>query len=87
MDQPGRFINPGLSTLLQEYRPPRNLRNSSYSLVITPTANSVPHDQRAFAYSAHALWKPLPNNLKNAISLSSFKTGLETFLFRKLIVS
>ena len=72
-----------LSSLLQEYHPPRSLRSSSESLLTVPTMNSVTHGQRAFSFCAPALRITLPDSLKNAASLSSFKSALKTFLFRK----
>ena len=72
-----------LSSLLQEYHPPRSLRSSSESLLTVPTMNSVTHGQRAFSFCAPALRITLPYSLKNAASLSSFKSALKTFLFRK----
>ena len=66
-----------LSSLLQEYHPPRSLRSSSKSLLTVPTMNSVTYGERAFSFLT------LPHSLKNAASLSSFKSALKTFLFRK----
>ena len=39
--------------------------------------------ERAFSFCAATLWNPLPDSLKNAVCLSSFKSALKTFLFRK----
>ena len=72
-----------LSSLLQEYHPPRSLRSSSKSLLTVSSMNSVTHGQRAFSFCAPRLRNTLPDSLKNAASLSSFKSALKTFLFRK----
>ena len=72
-----------LSSLLQEYHPPRSLRSSSKSLLTVPTMNSVTYGERAFSFCAPTVWNTLPDSLKNAASLSSFKSALKTFLFRK----
>ena len=72
-----------LSSLLQEYHPPRSLRSSSKSLLTVPTINSVTYGERAFSFCAPTVRNTLPDSLKNAASLSSFKSALKTFLFRK----
>ena len=71
-----------LSSLLQEYHPPRSLRSSSKSLLTVPTMNSVTYGERAFSFCVPTLWNTLPDSLKNAASLLSFKSALKTFLFR-----
>ena len=63
-----------LSSLLQLYQPQRSLRSSSKLLFTVPTVNSATYGERAFSFSAP----------KNTTSLSSFKSALKTFLFRKL---
>ena len=72
-----------LSPLLQQYCPQRNLRSSSKLLFTVPIVNSVTYGERAFSFSAPKLWNTLPNSVKNAPSLSTFKSALKTFLFRK----
>ena len=75
-----------LSSLLQEYHLPRSLRSSSKSLLTVPTMNSVTYGEGAFSFCAPTLWNTLPHSLKNATSLSSFKSGLKTFPFRNFIL-
>jgi len=41
--------------------------------------------ERAFSVSTPILWNSLPDSTKNTTSLSSFKTGFKTFLFRNFI--
>ena len=72
-----------LSPLLQKYCPQRNLCSSSKLLFTVPNVNSVTYGERAFSFSAPKLWNTLPNSVKNAPSLSTFKSALKTFLFRK----
>ena len=62
-----------LSPLLQQYCPQRNLRSSSKLLFTVPIVNSVTYGERAFSFSAPKLWNTLPNSVKNAPSLSTFK--------------
>ena len=72
-----------LSSLLQEYHPPRSLRLSSKSRFPVPTVKYVTYGKRAFSFCAATLWNTLPDSLKNVVSLSSFKSALKTFLLRK----
>ena len=72
-----------LSSLLPQYHPQRSLRSSSKLLFTVPTVNSVTYGERAFSFSAPILWNSLPDSVKNTTSLSSFKSALKTFLFRK----
>ena len=72
-----------LSSLLQLYQPQRSLRSSSKLLFTVPTVNFVTYGERAFSFSAPILWNNLPDPIKNTTSLSSFKSALKTFLFRK----
>ena len=53
-----------VSSLLQEYHPPRSLRSSSKSLLTVPTMNSVTFGERAFSFYAPTLWNTLPDSLK-----------------------
>ena len=38
---------------------------------------------RAFSAAARQLWNTIPEYVKNADSVATFKTKLKTFLFRK----
>ena len=53
-----------VSSLLQEYHPPRSLRSSSKSLLTVPTMNSVTYGERTFSFYAPTLWNTLPDSLK-----------------------
>ena len=72
-----------LSSLLQQYHPQRSLRSSSKLLFTVPTVNTVTYGERAFSFSAPILWNSMPDSVRNTTSLSSFKSALKTFLFRK----
>ena len=72
-----------LLSLLQQYHPQRSLRSSSKLLFTVPTVNSVTYGERAFSFSAPILWNSLPDSVRNTTYLSSFKSALKTFLFRK----
>ena len=76
-----------LSSLLQEYHPPRSLRSSSKSLLTVPTMNSVTYGERAFSFCAPTSWNTLPDSLKNVVSLLSFKSALKHSYFGNFIFS
>ena len=58
-----------LSSLVQQYRPQRNLRLSSKQLFTVATVNSVTYGYRAFSFSAPILWNSIPDSIKNTTSL------------------
>ena len=72
-----------LEPLIEEYHPTRALRSSSRSLLCTPVIKSKTYGGRAFSTAAPQLWSAIPEYVKNAESVVSFKTKLKTFLFRK----
>ena len=78
------FVQPTCRPSYTElYQPQRSLRSSFKLLFTVPTVNSVTYGERAFSFSAPILWNNLPDPIKNTTSLSSFKSALKTFLFRK----
>jgi hypothetical protein len=77
-------LAPGyLAELLQERRPTRNTRSSSQLLLTEPRSRTVTYGDRAFSRAAPRLWNNLPQSLREATSLNSFKTMLKTFLFKR----
>ena len=79
-----RFNNPTyLSGLLTPYSPSVNLRSKHQNKLKVPKVNLKSAGERAFSFTAPTLWNPLPYEIKNAVSFSSFKAHLKTHLFRK----
>ena len=72
-----------LEPLIKDYHPSRALRSSSRSLLCTPAIKSKTYWGRAFYTAAPQLWNSTPEYVKNADSVTTFKTKLKTFLFRK----
>ena len=70
-----------LSERLDTYRPSRNLRSSGKLLQTTKKTNTVNYGDRAFSVCAPKLWNNLPLHIRQAKSLSSFKSQLKTHLF------
>ena len=71
-----------LSELLDTYRPSRNLRSSGKHLLTTKKTNTVNCGDRAFSVCAPKLWNNLPLHIRQAKSLSSFKSQLKTHLLK-----
>ena len=71
-----------LCTLLTIYRPSRTLRRSNSNLLCATRTKTVT-GSRAFRCAAPAIWNSLPNDIKSACSIESFRTKLKTFLFRQ----
>ena len=71
-----------LVELLSRYIPARNLRSSNMNLLEVPTIRTKTYGQRAFSYAAPYLWNQLPECIKNAESVDSFKRLLKTYLFK-----
>ena len=64
----------------------RNTRSSSYT---TPLLNRPAHSKatlgdRSFSFASSSVWKSIPNVVRCAPSLSSFKSRLKTYLFRSV---
>ena len=68
--------------LLVPYEPDRCLRSSSGALLKVPKSHLVTRGDRAFAVRAPQLWNSLPGDLRQANSVSSFKSLLKTHFYR-----
>ncbi|KAK6175924.1 hypothetical protein SNE40_014299 [Patella caerulea] len=72
-----------LQELVHPYVPSRRLRSSDQLLLKTPIYNLKTFGARSFSYASATLWNNLPLKLKNAKTLSSFKSNLKTYLFKR----
>ena len=70
-----------LSELLHPYTPSRSLRSADQLLLIEPRARLKSRGERAFSVAAPKLWNDLPLHIRQASSLSLFKSHLKTHLF------
>lgn len=61
----------------------QSMRHASEMRLVPTTYNQKTFGKRSFSFCAPELWNALPNNIRTAPSLSSFKSMLKTFLFRK----
>ena len=72
-----------ISELVEVYVPPRSLRSASQSLLRVPISRTSTYGSRSFRVSAPQLWNKLPDHLKQASSLVTFKKQLKTCLFKQ----
>lgn len=72
---------PYLSDLLHPYAPSRSLRSADLSLLTVPKTKRKLRGDRAFSVAAPKLWNDLPLYIRQAESLSAFKSSLKTYLF------
>ena len=66
----------------------RNTRSSSYTM---PLLNRSAHSKatlgdRSFSFASSSVWNSIPNDVRCAPSLSSFKSRLKTYLFRSVYI-
>ena len=61
----------------------RNTRSFSYSMPLLnrPAHSKVTLGDRSFSFASSSVWNSIPNDVRYAPSLSSFKSRLKTFLF------
>jgi hypothetical protein len=70
-----------LSDLLPRYIPSRSLRSQNSGLLIVPRISKSTKGGRSFSYLAPKLWNSLPNTVREADTLTQFKSRLKTHLF------
>lgn len=72
-----------ISELLSPYVPPRALRSQDSGLLVEPRCNLKTFGDRSFRKIGPTLWNSLPNALRSASSVESFRKHLKTHLFKK----
>ncbi|XP_055499399.1 uncharacterized protein LOC129701965 [Leucoraja erinacea] len=72
---------PYLSELLHLYAPTRCLRSADQLLLEVPRSKRKLRGDRAFSVAAPALWNTLPLQIRQAPSLSIFKSSLKTHFY------
>ena len=61
----------------------RNTRSSSYTMPLLnrPAHSKATLGDRSFSFASFSVWNSIPNDVRCAPSLSSFKSRLKTYLF------
>ena len=72
-----------ISELVEMYVPARPLRSATQSLLRVPKSRTATYGSRSFRVSAPQLWNQLPDHVKQAPSLVTFKKQLKTCLFKQ----
>ncbi|XP_071239453.1 uncharacterized protein [Salvelinus alpinus] len=72
-----------LSNLVLPYIPTRTLRSQDAGLLIVPRISKQTAGGRAFSNRAPFLWNGLPTHVRDADSVSTFKSLLKTHLFSR----
>ena len=64
----------------------RNTRSSSYSMPLLnrPAHSKTTLGDRSFSFASSSVWNSITNDVRCAPSLSSFKSRLNTYLFRSV---
>ena len=66
----------------------RNTRSSSYTMPLLnrPAHSKATLGDRSFSFASSSVWNTIPNDVRCAPSLSSFKSRLKTYLFRSVYI-
>ena len=79
-----QFAKPSyLFDIISSYEPCRTLRSSGSNLLTLPDIRSKP-GRRSFTFAAPKIWNSLRPDLRFCSTLSSFCSGLKTYLFPEL---
>jgi hypothetical protein len=72
-----------ISDLLTIYSPPRDLRSANRELFLVPFTRSTFIKESTFSHAGPKMWNELPEDIRRAQSLTTFKTKLKTYLFKQ----
>ena len=72
-----------ITDLIRPYKPERTLRSSSHNLLAVPRFNLKTDGGRSFTVAAPTIWNSLPLELRSCVYVSTFKSKLETWLFKE----
>ena len=66
----------------------RNTLSSSYTMPLlnTPAHSKATLGDRSFSFASSSVWNSIPNDVRCAPSLSSFKSRLKTYLFHSVYI-
>ena len=72
-----------ISELLVPYKPSRTLRSEDQQRLCVPSPKTTKLGDRSFQKAAPLLWNKLPVDLRKVTKLNTFKSQLETLLFKQ----
>ncbi|MCI5136711.1 MAG: hypothetical protein D3920_16960 [Candidatus Electrothrix sp. AW2] len=70
-----------ITDMFSRYTPSRSLMSSGTELLTVPKARTKRHGEAAFSFYAPNLWNTLPEYLRMAETVETFKHALKTYLF------
>ena len=73
---------PYITDMLQVYHPARTLRSQNSLSLVVPRTRTARYGDRCFHHAAPMLWNNLPPNIREAVSIDSFKRQLKTHFFQ-----
>lgn len=76
---------PYLADLITSYVPQRSLRSQSALLLTVPSVSLKSFGERSFAFTGPKTWNSLPLEIRKSTTLTTFKSKLKTYLFRKYL--
>ena len=70
------------------HKKPSHTRSSSYTMLLLnrPAYSKATLGDRSFSFASSSVWNSIPNDVRCAPSLSSFKSRLKTYLFRSVYI-
>ena len=71
-----------ISELINRYHPKRSLRSENKNLLCVPSSRTVTYGHRLLTAAAATLWNELPQEIREAQDLTTFKGLLKTYYFR-----
>ena len=72
-----------ISDIVKPYVPNRNLRSSSQRMILPPKCKLKTGGERTFSFQSAKTWNALPLAVTRCQKLSSFKSNLKTYYFKK----
>ena len=72
---------PYICDMLSWYQPARTLRSASTTSLVPNRNRTIRYGRRLLDTSSAALWNPLPDYIKSADTIITFKTYLMTYMF------
>ena len=72
-----------ISNLLLVYEPPRVFRSSGAGLLFIPKAGTKTYGEASFSFYGPHFWNILPEHLRAAVGVDTFKRKLQTYVFSK----
>jgi hypothetical protein len=78
-------IPPYLADLITPYVPQKSLRSQSALLLTVPSVSLKSFGERSFAFAGPKTWNSLPLEIRKSTTLTTFKSKLKTYLFRKYL--